>query len=113
MLNLIITNKENIINIITNAFKHSYMIYYGLKLECYDTILNDAETIINSNFDNKFSEIIVKLDEIITNNKHFYKSMKEEEHNMNSKYNYEDVNNTDKEFFNNDNNNFSNNNNNS
>ena len=40
------------------------MIYYGLKLECYDTILNDAETIINSNFDNKFSEIIVKLDEI-------------------------------------------------
>ena len=88
MLNLIITNKENIINIITNAFKHSYMIYYGLKLECYDTILNDAETIINSNFDNKFSEIIVKLDEIITNNKHFYKSMKEEEHKMNSKYNY-------------------------
>ena len=112
ILNLIITNKENIINIITNAFKHSYMIYYGLKLECYDTILNDAETIINSNFDNKFSEIIVKLDEIITNNKHFYKSMKEEEHKMTSKYNYENVNNTDKEFFNNDNNNFSNNTNN-
>ena len=117
ILNLIITNKENIISIITNAFKHSYMIYYGLKLECYDTILNDAETLINNNFDNKFSEIIVKLDEIITNNKHFYKSMKEEEHKMNSKYNYEDINNTNKEFFYNDNdndndndNNFSNNN---
>jgi hypothetical protein len=86
ILNLIINNKDTIINIITNAFKHSYMIYYGLRTECYETILDDANIIINSNFDNKFSEIIVNLDEIITKNKHFYKLMKDEELNNNKLY---------------------------
>ena len=93
MLKLIINNKDTIINIITNAFKHSYMIYYGLRSECYENILNDANIIINSNFDNKFSEIIVNLDEIITKNKHFYKLMKDEETNNNLNPNTDNYNN--------------------
>jgi len=65
ILMLFNNNKTNIINIITNAFEKSYMIYYAIRSHPYNTILHDVKLIIDDNFNNKFSDIIDNLDKII------------------------------------------------
>ena len=104
ILKLFNTNKTNIINIITNAFEKSYMIYYAIRPHSYTTILHDVEVIINDNFNNKFSDIIDNIDKLIKNFQYSYNQLTEdlidnklriESNNKQNDYNQNDYNQND------------------
>ena len=72
IIDLIKEYKNDIIHIIINAYEESYMIWYGIRYNAYNSIYSDAEAIICNNFENKFIKIIMKLNFKITSNKEIY-----------------------------------------